>query len=80
MKLDLEMYLWDRIRTEGDREGLFPRDVIQDMLAAGKIQNAKQAWRTLEKWGSRGWYDYGVCLDLGWKNSGILGPTAHTAD
>lgn len=74
MKLDLEIYLWDRIREEGDSDGLFPRDVIKQMLAAGMINNAKQAWRTLDKWGSKGWYGFGVSSDLGWKNKGVLGP------
>ena len=26
----------------------------------------KQLWRYLEKWCSKGFYDYGVTLDLGW--------------
>lgn len=26
----------------------------------------KQAHATLKKWEKKGWYEYGVCLDLGW--------------
>ena len=26
----------------------------------------KRAWYLLEKWSDKGWYDYGVTLDLGW--------------
>jgi len=26
----------------------------------------KRAWYLLEKWSKKGWYDYGVTLDLGW--------------
>jgi hypothetical protein len=43
-----------------------PRDVIASMVAAGSIKSEKQAWRTLEKWGRRGEYEYGVSGDLGW--------------
>lgn len=26
----------------------------------------KRCWYLLEKWARKGWYDYGVTLDLGW--------------
>jgi hypothetical protein len=26
----------------------------------------KRAWYLLEKWSNKGWYEYGVTLDLGW--------------
>ena len=26
----------------------------------------KRAWYLLNKWAGRGWYEYGVTLDLGW--------------
>ena len=26
----------------------------------------KRAWYLLRKWSDKGWYDYGVTLDLGW--------------
>ena len=66
MKKELEDYLWDRIGTpyKGDK---FPRDVIDEMLEKKMINSPKQAWRTLEKWVGQGIYEYGVCLDLGWK-------------
>lgn len=28
--------------------------------------NHKRAWYLLDKWAGRGWYEYGVCIDLGW--------------
>lgn len=41
-----------------------PREVIYDLGI-----HHKRAWYLLEKWSSKGWYDYGVCLDLGWLTS-----------
>ena len=29
----------------------------------------ERAWMMLNKWSDRDWYDYGVCLDLGWVTS-----------
>lgn len=49
------------------RNGGVPRDWIKAALADGRIANAKQAWATLSKWVSKGVYEYGVSLDLGWK-------------
>ena len=66
MNRDLEKYLWDEI-GKNSRFKPWPRDVIDKMLKAGLIESPKQAWRTLEKWCDKGWYDYGSCLDLGWK-------------
>lgn len=65
MKPRLEQYLWDRIGLAG--EGIFPRDIIGEMLGKGMIESPKQAWRTLEKWSRKGFYEYGVSLDLGWR-------------
>jgi hypothetical protein len=48
------------------RAGAWPRAVIRDMLDRGVIASEKQAHRTLEKWCHKGWYDYGVAIDLGW--------------
>jgi hypothetical protein len=31
------------------------------------IQSEKQAHATLDKWVRKNLYDYGVCIDLGWK-------------
>jgi hypothetical protein len=42
------------------------RDIIREMYDAAEIQSGKQAWATLEKWTDKGWYEYGVTLDLGW--------------
>jgi hypothetical protein len=39
----------------------FPRDIINGLLI-----HHKRAWYLLEKWARRGWYEYGVSLDLGW--------------
>jgi hypothetical protein len=36
------------------------------MLESGRIASPKQAWRTLEKWDAKGWYEWGVTMDLGW--------------
>lgn len=66
MNVAIEQHLWDRIRT-ADKHGPLPRDVIAEMVSSGTIQSPKQAWRTLEKWCDRGIYNYGVSLDLGWK-------------
>lgn len=76
MAPELEQHLWDAIpcnwfdksaRKTRRIEGRLPRDVIKEMLDAGLIQSPKQAWRTLEKWCDKGWYNYGVTLDLGWR-------------
>lgn len=79
MRRDLEQYLWNRLPTNAHiRLGLslqlftrcdqaWPRDVINEMMGAGLINSAKQAWATLEKWSRKGAYDYGTSLDLGWR-------------
>ena len=38
-----------------------PRDIISD-----GPENHKRCWRWLEKWERKGWYEFGVSLDLGW--------------
>jgi hypothetical protein len=30
------------------------------------FMNYKRAWYVLGKWADKGWYEYGVSLDLGW--------------
>jgi hypothetical protein len=70
MRADLEKYLWKRIRVLGAvsySDDELPRTIIADMKQQGLIQSEKQAWRTLEKWTRRGAYNYGVTLDLGWR-------------
>ena len=61
MKADLEEELMQRTHAAE-----WPRAVIGEMLDRGAIQNAKQAWRTLEKWCDKGWYEFGTALDMGW--------------
>ena len=65
----LEKYLWDNIGFSGQRDEYHrsPREVINEMLEKKWIKSPKQAWRTLEKWSLKGIYNYGCCLDLGWK-------------
>ncbi len=43
--------------------GDWPRDTIN---TSGALLHYKRCWRWLEKWERKGWYDYGVALDLGW--------------
>ncbi len=73
MKKILEDYLWNEICDPSDKEKWwserhrFPRDVIKEMVQNGWINSPKQAYATLEKWTGKGIYEYGCCLDLGWK-------------
>ncbi len=73
MKKNLEDYLWVRIRNfRKDEQFLYPefgsaREVIQHMIDLGMIQSKKQDWATLDKWDSKRIYEYGCCLDLGWR-------------
>ena len=71
MNKELENYLFQNIRYLGE-EGKVPRDVIETMLDKGMISSPKQAWATLEKWDRKGLYEYGTCLDLGWKINEVL--------
>ncbi len=41
------------------------REVILEMSASHGIPE-KRCLFLLGKWSGKGWYDYGVCLDLGW--------------
>lgn len=69
MHKNIESYLWNEISEM--RETFIikrtPYDVINEILERGWIKSPKQACRTLEKWASKGLYDYGSRLDLGWK-------------
>jgi hypothetical protein len=69
MKYELELWLWYQIQGPKDNMGLpcDTRVAIQQMHAEGLIRNPKQAWRTLEKWARKGWYQCGVTLDCGWR-------------
>lgn len=40
-----------------------PREVINIL---GEFMNYKRCWYLLKKWSGLGFYNYGVCLDLGW--------------
>jgi len=67
MKKELEEYLWNEVGNPSLQTKRLPRDVINEMLQRGWINSPKIAWRTLEKWTRKGMYDYGICLDLGWR-------------
>lgn len=73
MKKELEDYMWNEIGDPSDSEAWrsgryrFPRDIIEEMIANGWINSPKQAYATLEKWTKKDIYEYGCCLDLGWK-------------
>jgi hypothetical protein len=72
MKKELEDYLWNEISYVNDEiwNSQFyrcPREVINEMVKNGWINNHKQAHRTLEKWTGKGIYNYGSFLDMGWK-------------
>ncbi len=73
MRKDLEKYLWDNIGYADQVPRAMPRDVINQMIDLKMIESPKQAWATLDKWTKKGLYDYGCCLDLGWKerNNGL---------
>ena len=45
------------------RYRLKPRDIIE---ALAETIPHKRCWYYLEKWCEKGFYDYGVTLDLGW--------------
>jgi len=67
MKPD-ERYFLKRMQLE---VGLAPfrakdktsRDIIGE---DGFPLHIKRAWYLLKKWHGKGWYEYGVTLDLGW--------------
>jgi len=57
---------WRRVRNHGlpnNGPSETPRDLINEV---GFPLNHKRAWFLLQKWCDKGWYDYGVTLDLGW--------------
>lgn len=66
-----EKYFWNRVKNEvglyrklsSGKEGKSPRDIINEPNFS--IPH-KRAWYFLEKWTDKGWYEYGVTLDLGW--------------
>ena len=66
MKKPDEIYFWNRVKKEvglyGDA-GKSPRDIINEETFP---LHYKRAWYLFDKWSDKGWYDYGVTLDLGW--------------
>lgn len=40
-----------------------PRTIIKTI---SEFMNYKRCWYLLEKWGNKGFYNYGVTMDLGW--------------
>lgn len=68
MNHEAEKYLWDNMNKDGHGKQ-FSRGVINEMVNTGMIKSPKQAWRTLEKWAAKGWYEWGSTMDLGWKNA-----------
>jgi hypothetical protein len=72
MKKILEDYLWNEISYVNGSElnsqfHRSPRNVIEEMMKNGWINNPKQAYATLDKWIKKGLYNYGCCKDLGCK-------------
>ncbi len=69
---ELERRLASVIRRAGDvryddqGKPIWARGEIQRMATEGIIPNVKSAMSTLEKWCDKGWYEFGVALDLGW--------------
>ena len=40
--------------------GVMPR------VICNQVGQYKQNWYYLDKWTRKGWYNYGVCADMGW--------------
>ena len=43
--------------------GMSPRDIINIL---SEFINYKRCWYLLEKWNNKGFYNYGVTMDMGW--------------
>ena len=58
-----EIYFWNLIKKELSTSEKTVQDIIN-----GKdfSMHYKRVWYLLEKWSQKGWYDYGVSIDLGW--------------
>jgi hypothetical protein len=72
---DDEKYFWNRIKTETRIEDSnsvgnllqYERKTPRDLINEPDFPiHHKRAWYLLQKWSDKGWYDYGVALDLGW--------------
>ena len=58
-----EIYFWNLIK----KELATSEKTVQDIINKENFSiHYKRAWYLLEKWSQKGWYDYGVSLDLGW--------------
>jgi len=66
MKDDEKRFFLEVVSNKKLDERISPRDIIN---SDGFYMHHKRAWYLLEKWSSKGWYDYGVTLDLGWITS-----------
>lgn len=51
------------LKKQSDYYKLCIRDLINIIQP---LINYKQCWYYLDKWSRKGFYDYGVTLDLGW--------------
>lgn len=58
MKDDEKQFLLDILNR-----GITPRDIINE---PDFYMHHKRAWYLLEKWSDKGWYDWGISMDLGW--------------
>ena len=51
--------------VRADRQPYQVEPFIRDLIAADRVASRRvRYW--LKKWSDRGWYDYGVAIDLGW--------------
>ena len=59
-----EIYFWNLIKKELT---IYREKTVRDVINKKDFSiHYKRAWYLLEKWSRKGWYDYGVSLDLGW--------------
>jgi len=63
MKDDEKQFLLQVAKASKSKEHITPRHIIN---SEGFSMHHKRAWYLLGKWADKGWYDYGVTLDLGW--------------
>ncbi len=66
MEKFLEDYLWNEVGYPGENKPS-ARFVIDKMVDDGWIKNRKQGVRTLEKWQTKGKWNYGCNIEVGWK-------------
>jgi len=65
-----EIYFWHRVKAEIGlyaEAGRTNRKYVRDIINEPDFPiHHKRAWMMLYKWARRGYYDYGVTVDLGW--------------